>query len=64
VAKPKPKDKAFLEQVGSEFQKHITDEVAALRLILERREDGTADVEEAALPLSAERFLIQPVHAR
>src|SRR6185369_5858558 len=57
VAKPKPKDTAFLEQVGSEFRKHITDEVAALRLMLERREDGIADVEEAALPVSSERFL-------
>ena len=64
VAKPKPKDTAFLEQVGSEFRKHITDEVAALRLMLERREDGIADVEEAALPVSSERFLTQPVHTR
>ena len=35
VAKPKPKDQAFLEQVGPEFHKIITSEVATLRLMLE-----------------------------
>ena len=46
VAKPKPKDKAFLEQVGAEFQKTITSEVAALRLMLEGQEGAPALVEE------------------
>jgi len=64
VAKPKPKDKAFLEQVGAEFQKNITGEVATLRLMLERQEGEPAVVEEPTLPVSAERFLTQPVHAR
>jgi uncharacterized protein YndB with AHSA1/START domain len=63
VAKPKPKDKAFLEQVGPEFHKNITNEVATLRGMLEGKQ-GVADVEEPALPLSGERFLTQPVHAR
>ena len=31
VAKPKPKDQAFLDHVGPEFQKNITSEVATLR---------------------------------
>ncbi|HJS31808.1 MAG TPA: DUF2652 domain-containing protein, partial [Alphaproteobacteria bacterium] len=35
VAKPKPKDMAFLEQVGAEFHKTITSEVATLRRMLE-----------------------------
>jgi hypothetical protein len=35
VAKPKPKDKAWLEHVGAEFQKNITSEDATLRLMLE-----------------------------
>ncbi len=64
VAKPKPKDKAFLEQVGPEFQKNITNEVATLRLMLEGQQGAAAAVEEPALPVSGERFLTQPVHAR
>jgi len=63
VAKPKPKDKAFLEQVGAEFQKSITSEVATLRLLLEGQKGAPAVVEEPTLPISAERFLTQPVHA-
>ena len=63
VAKPKPKDKAWLEQVGAEFQKHITSEVATLRLMLEGQQGAPAVVEEPTLPVSAERFLTQPVHA-
>jgi uncharacterized protein YndB with AHSA1/START domain len=62
VAKPKPKDKAFLEQVGAEFHKTITSEVATLRLMLERQQEAPAVVEEPALPVSAERFLTQPVN--
>lgn len=64
VAKPKPKDKAFLEQVGPEFQKNITNEVATLRQMLEGRYGVAAGVEEADLPVSSERFLTQPVQAR
>lgn len=63
VAKPKPKDKAFLEQVGPVFQKDITSEVAALRLMLEGQKGTPAAVEEPALPVSAERFLTQSVRA-
>ena len=64
VAKPKPKDRAFLEQVGPEFQKNITNEVATLRQMLEGRQEAAAGVEEPVLPVSAERFLTQPLHAR
>ena len=63
VAKPKPKDKAFLEHVGAEFQKTITSEVATLRQMLEGQEGAPAIVEEPALPVSADRFLTQPVNA-
>jgi len=63
LAKPKPKDKEFLEKVGGNFKTHITDEVAALRLMLEGQGADPAAVEEAALPASAERFLTQPVPA-
>jgi uncharacterized protein YndB with AHSA1/START domain len=64
VAKPKPKDQAFLEQVGPEFHKNITSEIATLRLMLEGQQAAVAGVEEPALPVSAERFLTQPVQAR
>jgi len=63
VAKPKPKDQAFLGQVGPEFQKNITNEVATLRRMLEQQQAAGGSVEEPDLPVSAERFLTQPVHA-
>ncbi|MEP6941441.1 MAG: DUF2652 domain-containing protein [Betaproteobacteria bacterium] len=64
VGKPKPKDQAFLEQVGPEFQKNITNEIATLRQMLEGQQKTAVGIEEPALPASAERFLTQPVHAR
>jgi hypothetical protein len=64
VARPRPKDKVFLEQVGAQSQKTITSEVATLRLMLEGQKGAPAAIEEPALPLSAERSLTQPVHAR
>lgn len=64
LGKPKPKDREFLEHVGGEFKKHITDEIAALRLMLEGQKGSTAIVEEPALPASEERFLTRPVQAR
>jgi uncharacterized protein YndB with AHSA1/START domain len=63
VAKPKPKDRAFLEKVGAEFQKTITSEIATLRLMIERQKRASP-VEEPTLPVSAERFLTQPVRAQ
>jgi uncharacterized protein YndB with AHSA1/START domain len=63
VAKPKPKDRAFLEQVGAEFQKTITSEVATLRTMIEGQSGPPAAVEEPMLPVSGERFLTQPIHA-
>jgi uncharacterized protein YndB with AHSA1/START domain len=63
VAKPKPKDRAFLEKAGAEFQKTITSEIATLRLMIEGQKEASA-VEEPTLPVSAERFLTQPVRAQ
>lgn len=60
VAKPKPRDKIFLDQVGAEFQKHITEEVAALRLILEQQQEASTAIEEPTLPVSAKRFIAEP----
>ena len=61
VAKPKPKDKTFLERVGAEFQKNITGEVSTLRRLLEREEQNLTGFDEPVLPSSAERFRIQPL---
>jgi len=63
VAKPKPKHKAWLEQVGAEFHAHITSEVATLRLILEAQAGASARVDEPSLPVSAKRFLTHPFNA-
>ena len=65
VAKPKPKDKAFLEKVGPEFQKHITHEFATLRLMLEGERQGMpGGGRRSRLCRSSERFQTQPVRAR
>jgi hypothetical protein len=63
IAKPKPKDRAFLEQAGPPFQENITKSIATLRLILEGQKGAPALVEEPPMPVSAERFLTEPVHA-
>jgi hypothetical protein len=62
LAKPKPKDQAFLDHVGAEFQKTITAEIEKLRLMLEGLDGAPAAVEEPILPAPAERFQSQPVH--
>jgi uncharacterized protein YndB with AHSA1/START domain len=62
VAKPKPKDQAFLEQLGLEFHKTITAEIATLRSMIEG-EAAAGAIEEPALPASANRFRTQPVRA-
>jgi hypothetical protein len=46
VAKSKPKDRAFLEQVGAEFERTITNEIATLRLMLEQEKAASAILEE------------------
>jgi uncharacterized protein YndB with AHSA1/START domain len=55
VARPRPRDRAFVEHVGEEFQKTITGEVAALRLMIEGQDVSPSAVEEPALPAPAER---------
>ena len=63
VAKPKPEHEAFLAEVGAKFHEDITSEIATLRLILEGDKGAPALVEEPPPPVSAERFLTEPVHA-
>lgn len=51
IAKPKPKDSAFLEHVVEVFRNNITNEIATLRQLLEgsQRDDGIEEPELAAL---------------
>jgi uncharacterized protein YndB with AHSA1/START domain len=61
VARPKPRDRAFLEKVGADFQAHITDEVATLRGMIEGPAAIAGEPGEPSLPASSERFLTEPV---
>ena len=63
IAKPKPKDQAFLDKVVANFKEHITHEVEVLQGILKERLGAPPPLEEPALPASADRFLTQPVVA-
>ena len=63
IAKPKPKDAAFLEKMGPMWIEQFTMGFNMLRLMLEGQTATPAVVEEPALPVSSERFITQPVHA-
>jgi uncharacterized protein YndB with AHSA1/START domain len=63
IAKPKPKDAAFLEKMGPMWIEQFTMGFKTLRLMLEGQKATPAVVEEPALPVSSERFITQPVHA-
>jgi hypothetical protein len=57
VAKPKPKDKAFVDQAGAKFKENITKAIGNLRLMLEGQQPSIALIDEPPLMLSSERFL-------
>ncbi|MFN8634658.1 MAG: DUF2652 domain-containing protein [Chloroflexota bacterium] len=57
VARPRPRDRAFVEQVGAQFHTTITNEVAALQQMLAARDTGDDLMDEPAIPESAGRFL-------
>lgn len=63
LAKPKPKDQAFLDHVGGEFKKTITAEIETLRQMLEGQ-DAQPAVEEPMLPMPAARFRTEAVQMR
>ncbi len=54
----------FYEQVWPTVQGNSTIGFETLRLMLEEQAGSPAVVDEPLLPTSAERFLIEPVHAR
>ena len=61
VAKPKPKDKAFVDQAGAKFKEDITKAVGKLRALLEGQETPVAPLDEPLLLPANERFLTEPM---
>jgi hypothetical protein len=61
VAKPKPKDKAFVEQAGAKFKENITKAIGNLRLMVEGRQSFLPAIDEPPLIGSSDRFLTEPV---
>ena len=61
VAKPKPKDKAFVDQAAAKFKENITKGFGKLRLMLEGQETPSAVIDEPPLIASSERFLTEAV---
>jgi len=64
VARPKPKDLPFYEQIWPTVQGNYTIGFQTLRAMIEEQAGSPAVVDEPPLPASAERFLTEPVHAR
>ena len=61
VAKPKQKDKAFVDQAAAKFKENITKAVGNLRLMLEEQQTPHAVIDEPPLIASSERFLTEAV---
>ncbi len=62
-ARPKPKDLPFYERIWPNVQSKFTGEFEILRALLAEQAKAAA-AEEPPLPVSRERFLTQPLHAR
>jgi hypothetical protein len=61
VAKPKPKDKAFVDQAAGKFKENITMAIGKLRLMLEEQQAVLSAIDEPPLIASSERFLTEAV---
>jgi hypothetical protein len=61
VAKPKPKDKAFVDQAVAKFKGNITKAIGNLQLMLEEQQTSLSVIDEPPLIASSERFLTEPV---
>jgi hypothetical protein len=61
VAKPKPKDKGFVDQAGAKFKENITKAIGNLRLMVEGQRTSVPGIDEPPLITSNERFLTEPV---
>ena len=64
VAKPKPKDLPFLEQVWPAVVQNYDVGLEILRTMLAERAEASEVADEPSLPVSHERFLTRPVRAR
>ena len=64
IARPKPKDMPFYQQIWPTVQGNYNTGFQTLREMLEEQAGSPAVVDEPPLPMSAERFLTEPVHAR
>jgi hypothetical protein len=60
VAKPKPKDKSFVDQAGAKFKENITKAIGNLRLTPEGQ-TSISVIDEPPLIASSEQFLTEPV---
>jgi hypothetical protein len=60
IAKPKPKDTAFVDQIAPKFKEDVTNAIGSLRQILEGQ-TSIAVIDEPPLTSSHERFLTEPV---
>ena len=61
LAKPKPKDMAFVDQFAPTFRGNLTKAIETLRRILEEQQTSVAVIDEPPLKPSNERFLTEPI---
>ena len=61
IGVPKPKDKAFVDQIVAKFKENITKAIGDLRQMLEGQQPPVAAIDEPPLMPSNERFLTEPV---
>jgi hypothetical protein len=61
VAKPKPKDKAFVEGAVGHFAESMKKAIADLRSMVEGKQPAIGEAEEPTLKPSTGRFLSEPV---
>jgi hypothetical protein len=61
VAKPKPKDQAFVDQAVAKFKESITGAIGSLRLMVEDQATSLSVIDEPPMIVSSERFLTEPV---
>ena len=60
VGKPKPKDRAFVDQAGAKFKENITKAIGNLRMMLEGQTSKSVMSEPSLIPSSG-RFIAEPV---
>ncbi|WP_338827652.1 DUF2652 domain-containing protein [Bradyrhizobium sp. 27S5] len=61
LAKPKPKDRAFVDGALAKYAERMTRAIAGLRSMLEGKQPASDAMEEPALTRSSGRFLTDPV---